>query len=135
MLGWLWEKRAQRFASLHLPFLKLGERILDVGAGNCRVARLLDSRGLSTTPVDISDYNATHLPLRLYDGKKLPFPDGSFDVVMLAAGWPWARQPAPFRLEAGGWWRWGTQGRLYPVRGADYDKIAGCAGRAGANLR
>jgi hypothetical protein len=42
-----------------------------------------------------------------------------------------AASPLPF----GGWWRWGTQGRLYPVRGADYDKIAGCAGRAGANLR
>jgi ubiquinone/menaquinone biosynthesis C-methylase UbiE len=83
MLGWLWEKRARRFASLHLPFLTRGERVLDVGAGNCRVARLLEGCGIPTTPVDISDYNATDLPLRLYDGKRLPFGNASFDVVML----------------------------------------------------
>lgn len=83
MLGAIWEMRARRFAALHLEFLKAGERVLDLGAGNCRVSRRLRAEGLDMTAVDVSDYNATDLPLKRYDGKRLPFEDGAFDAVMI----------------------------------------------------
>ena len=34
-------------------------------------------------PVDVEDFNATDLKLTLFDGRTLPFPDNSFDVVLL----------------------------------------------------
>jgi ubiquinone/menaquinone biosynthesis C-methylase UbiE len=79
----LWEKRANRFAALHLPYLTPGEQVLDVGAGNCRVGRIINSRGMPTTAIDVADYNATDLPLTVYDGIHIPFADGSFDVVIV----------------------------------------------------
>ncbi|MYV69014.1 methyltransferase domain-containing protein [Streptomyces sp. SID2131] len=66
------------------PHLPAGSSVLDVGAGGCRVAELLGADGrLSVTAVDVVDHNVTAVPLRLYDGERLPFPDKSFDAALL----------------------------------------------------
>jgi ubiquinone/menaquinone biosynthesis C-methylase UbiE len=66
------------------PFIKPTDCVLDVGAGDCRLAALLKKKiGCDVVPVDVEDFNQTDLPLTLFDGKKLPFPDDSFDVVLL----------------------------------------------------
>jgi ubiquinone/menaquinone biosynthesis C-methylase UbiE len=65
-------------------FIKREDRVLDVGAGDCRLCLLLQKRvGCEIVPVDVENFNATDLPLTLFDGKHLPFPDYSFDVVLL----------------------------------------------------
>jgi len=67
-----------------MPFLKSTDRILDVGAGDCRLDVLLHKKiGCEVVPVDVEDFNQTDLPMTLFDGKKLPFADDSFDVVLL----------------------------------------------------
>jgi ubiquinone/menaquinone biosynthesis C-methylase UbiE len=58
--------------------------VLDVGAGDCRLAaRLQQKLGCTVVPVDVEDFNRTDLKLTLYDGKHLPFADDSFDAVLL----------------------------------------------------
>jgi len=67
-----------------MQFIKPTDRVLDVGAGDCRLAVLLQKKiGCTVVPVDVEDFNQTELPLTLFDGKRLPFPDDSFDVVLL----------------------------------------------------
>lgn len=57
---------------------------LDIGAGGCRIAELIQlSEGIDVTAVDVVDHNLTSLPLMLYDGKRLPFNDDEFDVSFL----------------------------------------------------
>ena len=59
--------------------------ILDVGAGSGRQAARLAELGHRISAVDIetSAYVQEALfPVTVYDGKTLPFPDGSFDVVI-----------------------------------------------------
>lgn len=59
-------------------------RVLDVGAWDARLGALLHERlGCSVMNVDVVNHNATSLPFVVYDGKHLPFADGSHDVVLL----------------------------------------------------
>lgn len=67
------------------PHIRPGYTILDVGAGSGifskRVAAAFDAK---VTGVDIIDYKDNDIDIHIFDGKKLPFDDGSFDVVFAA---------------------------------------------------
>jgi len=61
-----------------------GARILEIGAGTGEQARALCRRGFVVTAVDVptSEYGRARVFEVLdYDGKRLPFPGASFDVV------------------------------------------------------
>jgi ubiquinone/menaquinone biosynthesis C-methylase UbiE len=80
----LGDLRAWSVVSRLLPYVQPSERVLDVGAGSCRVGSLLASRsGARVSLVDRVDHNETALPLQLYDGRTLPYLDNAFDVSML----------------------------------------------------
>jgi ubiquinone/menaquinone biosynthesis C-methylase UbiE len=61
------------------------ERLLDVGCGNGKVARLLRERVAEVLAVDIDPspewQDAPGLTFQVADGEQLPFADGSFDIV------------------------------------------------------
>ncbi|MFD0576144.1 class I SAM-dependent methyltransferase [Dactylosporangium darangshiense] len=82
LAGNLWRERQ---IARHLsPHLRATDAVLDLGAGSCKLAKLLIGReGLEVIAVDVVDHNVTDLPLTLYDGERLPFADGSFDTVLL----------------------------------------------------
>lgn len=66
------------------PYLLDAERVLDIGAGGCRVAKVVGRQErVEVTPIDVVDHNVTDAPLMLYDGKTLPFDDKTFDVSLL----------------------------------------------------
>jgi len=66
------------------PYLPAGGSVIDIGAGGCRIAELLGTDGrFSVTAVDVVDHNVTEVPMQLYDGERLPFPDKSFDAALL----------------------------------------------------
>lgn len=74
-------------AEKRLDFIKshlLGvQSVLDVGAGSGRFGKLLaDKCGIKVEGVDVVDYLDSPIPFHVYDGKKLPFPDNSFDTVI-----------------------------------------------------
>jgi ubiquinone/menaquinone biosynthesis C-methylase UbiE len=67
-----------------MPHLQAADRVLDVGAGDCRLAaRIQQKMGCTVVPVDVENFNQTSLKLTLFDGKTLPFEDNSFDAVLL----------------------------------------------------
>jgi SAM-dependent methyltransferase len=58
--------------------------VLEVGAGTGYQARLLAERGFRVTAIDVpaSNYATERVfPVLDYDGRRIPLPDGSFDVV------------------------------------------------------
>lgn len=59
-------------------------RILDVGCNDGKVARMIKKHkpSVSFTGVDVQAHRPAQIERRLYDGRRLPFPDNSFDIVM-----------------------------------------------------
>jgi len=78
------ENQAERnFANVG-PHVPQGARVLDVGAGDGRLSRLLRDRlGCQVLAVDVSDDNQTDVPFEVYDGRRLPVGDATQDVVLL----------------------------------------------------
>lgn len=75
----------------HLPprllkHLSPGERVLDVGSHDGALAHrlLVELPSLSIAAVDIAPARDPLIPVAAYDGVRLPFPDDSFDTVLLA---------------------------------------------------
>ena len=66
------------------PFLSAGARILEIGAGTGRQALELQRRGFAVTAIEIGDSTyATQrvFPIKDYDGRTIPLPDASVDIV------------------------------------------------------
>lgn len=82
LLKYLYKRRSMYYADLVSPYIIKGEKVLDVGAGTGIISKIL-SRKADVNLLDIKDYNQTDLPLKLFDGKKIPFKDKSFDTVLL----------------------------------------------------
>ncbi|HVR60875.1 MAG TPA: class I SAM-dependent methyltransferase, partial [Polyangia bacterium] len=64
--------------------LQPGARILEIGAGTGRQALDLAARGFSVDAIEIqaSNYAGDRLfPITEYDGRHIPFPDATFDIV------------------------------------------------------
>jgi SAM-dependent methyltransferase len=67
-----------------VPFVPLGARILEVGAGTGKQSLELRRRGFDVTAIEIADSSyAAHrvFPIIDYDGATIPLPDASVDVV------------------------------------------------------
>lgn len=75
--------RTKRIVNFLLPYIPKSNSILDVGAGTMEIADGLDKKGLRVTGIDVIDINMTKLPFKKFNGIKIPYPDKSFDVVML----------------------------------------------------
>ncbi len=61
-----------------------GARVLELGAGTGQQALELRKRGFDVEAIDVpsSNYKGDQLfPITEYDGRNIPFPDASFDVV------------------------------------------------------
>lgn len=58
--------------------------VLDVGCGDGLIDRhIMENRpDLKITGTDVLKREETHIPVTVFDGKKLPFPDKSFDCVI-----------------------------------------------------
>lgn len=66
------------------PHVGRGASILDVGCGEGYVAAELATTGADVTTVDIVDIRRVECgAFQRFDGGRLPFPDGQFDLVML----------------------------------------------------
>lgn len=67
------------------PYIEKGESFLDVGSGRGYLAKEFEKRlGLKVMCVDIVDLRKTDVPIVIFDGKKLPFADKSFDNVFFS---------------------------------------------------
>ena len=59
--------------------------ILDIGSGDGAISKLIQDRnpGLKISGIDIMARPSSAIPFSLYDGKRIPFDDNSFDACML----------------------------------------------------
>lgn len=86
-----WDRFASRQSRLkHLPPRLLAhingvDRVLDVGAGDGQVARILGEARPQARfmGVDVGVRPDARVPVQPFDGQRLPFADRSFDLVML----------------------------------------------------
>ncbi len=66
------------------PYVGTPDRLLDLGAGEGYVGECAArDTGAEVTLADVVDFNRSTLPLVMYDGRRLPFEDASFDVTLL----------------------------------------------------
>jgi len=58
-------------------------KVLDIGSGRGYIAKEISKSGNKVQCLDVKDLNLTNLPLKLYDGKNIPFETNSFDTVLI----------------------------------------------------
>lgn len=75
--------RAEEFDCVR-HYFRAGMRVLEIGGGTGYQASLIASTGASVDSIDVAaplPRVETYFPVRIYDGRVLPFPDDHFDVV------------------------------------------------------
>ncbi len=82
LLKFIYKKRSRYYSDLVIGYISKGEKVLDIGAGSGFISEILSHKA-KVTLLDLKDYNQTKLPLKIYDGKKIPFKDKSFDTALL----------------------------------------------------
>lgn len=66
-------------------FINPTDEVLDVGSGMGLVADIIwKNITKKIRCIDVIDINRSSVPLSIYDGKYIPFPDDTFDVVLCA---------------------------------------------------
>jgi SAM-dependent methyltransferase len=80
-------RRTRRIGALLAPLLPAGGDVLDVGCGDGHLTAHLASlrRDLRFVGVEVFARPREGLELHAYDGRRLPFPDRSFDTVLMCA--------------------------------------------------
>lgn len=78
----LFDVRAEEFDVIR-PFFKPGMHVLEIGGGTGYQANLIASLGVAVDSIDVASPQSakSYFPVRIYDGRTLPFADGSFDIV------------------------------------------------------
>jgi SAM-dependent methyltransferase len=79
-------RRVEVLTNWFAKFVPSGSRILDVGCGDGLISALLRQKRLdiSVQGIDVLPRANALIPVELFDGAALPFPDSSFDVVLLS---------------------------------------------------
>lgn len=97
----LGQPRARFLTSLFEANLGSKSSIIDVGSGTCHIADLLTDKGYKVSPVDVVNlsFSPKTSPL-IYDGKKLPFKDRSFDTAILITVLHHTKSPEAILAEA-----------------------------------
>ena len=79
---WLWDAKFK--IGRISEDLSKKDRILDIGTGPGSVCLLLNREGYSITPVDVLDQSlSAKITPEIYNGKKLPYKDSSFDTTLI----------------------------------------------------
>jgi len=82
-------------------FIKRGSKILDFGCGSGIMAKKFqDFFKAEIIGVDIEDNRVSPIPFKKIDGKSLPFPDDSFDIVLISYVLHHAKEPVTLLKEA-----------------------------------
>jgi len=82
-------------------YLKKEDKILDLGCGNCNVSKDLIGNGYDVTPIDIKNKSFFNdIAPVIYDGKKLPYNNNYFDIVLVTTVLHHTKDPVSVLVEA-----------------------------------
>ncbi len=96
-----YERAARKMCLDCRDFIKDGSRILDLGCGSAIIGNeFKDFFRADVVGADIVDRRVKPLLFKVTDGKNLPFPEKSFDVVLISYVLHHARDPLPLLKEA-----------------------------------
>jgi SAM-dependent methyltransferase len=82
---WVHARRVRVLSSHFAPLLAPGARVLDVGAGDGRLAAQLTRLrpDLEVRCLDVKVRPTSAFPVETYDGRRIPYGDRAFDAVLL----------------------------------------------------
>jgi len=82
--GYVHERRISILSEWYSKLIPSNSSVLDVGCGDGRLARLIaDKRpDISIQGIDVLRRGDAAIPIEAFDGKSIPYGEGSFDVVM-----------------------------------------------------
>ncbi|HEY0594046.1 MAG TPA: class I SAM-dependent methyltransferase [Thermoanaerobaculia bacterium] len=94
-------RRAQVLARWIAPLLPPSASVLDLGAGDGYLGRLIAEQlpDIDICGVDVVARAESHVPILQFDGERAPFADGSFDAVIVADVLHHAEVPAALFAE------------------------------------
>lgn len=81
---YVFPRRVRVLSSTLAAMLPDNAHVLDVGCGDGSISRLIINirPDVRIEGVEVLQRDSSHIPVTLFDGNHLPFPDGSFDAVM-----------------------------------------------------
>jgi SAM-dependent methyltransferase len=83
--GYIHQRRVAILRSHLLDLLPKAGQVLDVGCGDGLLASLIRQKNqrLNISGIDVLVRPGTAIPVREFDGRSIPFGDGSFDAILL----------------------------------------------------
>lgn len=80
----VFHRRVDVLASWFAQLAPKNARILDVGAGSGLLASVISSKrpDVSILGLDVLPREQSHIPVQIFNGRKIPFENGTFDVVL-----------------------------------------------------
>jgi len=100
--AYIYSRRIRRLSELLAELIPPSCSLLDVGCGDGKLSRsLLEKRpDLQIEGVDVLVRDRIWLPVRTFDGRRLPYPEAAFDGVMLIDVLHHTDDPEPLLREA-----------------------------------
>ncbi len=96
-----YRKAAQKMCLDCQDFIENGSKILDLGCGSGIVGMTFQEHfQAKVIGVDIKDSRVVPLPFKIINGKSLPFPEKSFDIVLINYVLHHSKEPASLLKEA-----------------------------------